>query len=134
MFHRVVQVVPTNDFRVYIFFEDGKIKLFDASSLVTKGVFQKLQDISVFKDTCTVLNHTLAWDLEGKYDPTKCLDLDPEGLYNSSPDVIEPKVRRFYTDRERLTNFLSAFLFSIRLHLTEGLKVKKQSHGGDLFG
>lgn len=92
MFHRVVQVVPTNDFKVYIYFEDGKIKLFDASNLVTKGVFQKLQDISVFKDTCTVLNHTLAWDLEGKYDPTECLDIDPEELYNSSPDVIEPKL------------------------------------------
>ena len=92
MFHRVVQVVPTNDFRVYIYFEDGKIKLFDASNLITKGVFQKLQDISVFKDRCTVLNHTLAWDLEGKYDPTECLDLDPEELYNSSPDVIEPKL------------------------------------------
>ncbi|MCB8815390.1 DUF2442 domain-containing protein [Desulfosporosinus shakirovi] len=92
MFHKVVQVMPTNDFRVYVYFEDGKIKLFDAASLTTKGVFQKLQDISVFKDTCTVLNHTLAWDIAGKFDPTECLDLDPEELYNSCPDVMEPKL------------------------------------------
>ncbi|MCO5387632.1 DUF2442 domain-containing protein [Desulfosporosinus nitroreducens] len=92
MFRRVVQVVPTNDFRVYVYFEDGKIKLFDASNLITKGVFQRLQDISVFIDTCTVLNHTLAWDLGGKFDPSECLDLDPEELYNSCPDVMEPKL------------------------------------------
>ncbi len=91
MFHRIVQVMPTNDFKVYLYFEDGKIKLFDASDLITKGVFRKLQDISIFTDTCTVLNHTLAWDLTGKYDPTTCLDLDPEELYNSCPDITEPK-------------------------------------------
>lgn len=90
MFYRVVQVVPTNDFKVYVYFEDGKIKLFDASDLINRGVFQKLRDINVFKNTCTVLNHTLAWDLAGKFDSTNCLDLDPEELYNSSPDVAEP--------------------------------------------
>lgn len=92
MFHKVVQVLPTNDFKVFIYFEDGKIKLFDAGDLVTKGVFQKLQDINVFRNACTVLNHTLAWDLSGKFDPTDCLDLDPEVLYNSCPDVTEPKI------------------------------------------
>lgn len=91
MFHKVIQVVPTNDFKVYVYFEDGKIKLFDASNLITKGVFQKLQDKNVFKNTCTVLNQTLAWDLTGKFDPTDCLDLDPEELYNSCPNVTEPK-------------------------------------------
>lgn len=92
MFHKVVQVVPTNDFKVYIYFEDGKIKLFDAKDLISKGVFQKLQDPNVFKDSCTVMNQTLAWDISGNYDPTYCLDLDPETLYNSCPDVSEPKL------------------------------------------
>ncbi|KAB2951163.1 DUF2442 domain-containing protein [Heliorestis acidaminivorans] len=90
MFPKVVQVVPTHNYRVYLYFEDGKIKLFDASKLIEKGVFQQLQDIDVFKSTCTVMNHTLAWDLSGKFDPTDCLDLDPEELYNSCPDVEEP--------------------------------------------
>lgn len=89
MFHKVLQVVPTEEYKVYIYFEDGKIKLFDASELITKGVFQQLQDIELFKNSCTVLNNTLAWDLAGKFDPYNCLDLDPEELYNSCPEVKE---------------------------------------------
>lgn len=90
MFHKVMQVVPTDDYKVYIYFEDGKIKLFNASELIKKGVFQQLQDVELFKNSCTVLNDTLAWDLIGKFDPYNCLDLDPEELYNSCPDVKEP--------------------------------------------
>lgn len=91
MFHKVVQVVPTDDYKVYIYFADGKIKLFDASELIQKGVFQQLQNIDVFKNSCTVLNDTLAWDLSGEFDPYNCLDLDPEELYNSCAEVEEPK-------------------------------------------
>ncbi|MCL6614996.1 MAG: DUF2442 domain-containing protein, partial [Firmicutes bacterium] len=63
MFHQIVQVYPTDDYKVYLYFSDGKIKLFDATELVTKGVFQELKDKEKFKETCTVLNDTLAWDL-----------------------------------------------------------------------
>ena len=90
MFHKVLQVVPTNDYKVYIYFADGKIKLFDASELIKKGVFQQLQNLDMFKNSCTVLNDTLAWDLSGRYDPYNCLDLDPEELYESCPEVKEP--------------------------------------------
>ena len=91
MFHKVVQVMPTNDYKVYVYFADGKVKLFDAKDIVTKGVFRQLQDINVFKNGCTVLNDTLAWDIAGNFDSNNCLDLDPEELYNSSPEVEEPK-------------------------------------------
>jgi len=90
MFHKVLQVVPTNDYKVYVYFADGRIKLFDASELLKKGVFQQLQDIDLFRDSCTVLNDTLAWDLSGKFDLHNCLDLDPEELYNFCPEVKEP--------------------------------------------
>jgi len=30
MFPKVKRVVPTSDYKVYIYFDDGKIKLFDA--------------------------------------------------------------------------------------------------------
>ncbi|MDJ0306218.1 DUF2442 domain-containing protein [Dehalobacter sp.] len=60
MFHKVIQVVPTNDYKVYIYFVDGKIKLFDASEIIKKGVFQQLQNIELFINSCTVLNDTLA--------------------------------------------------------------------------
>lgn len=90
MFHKVLQVVPTTDYKVHIYFADGKIKLFDASELIKKGVFKQLWNPEVFKNSYTVLNDTLAWDLSGKFDSYNCLDLDPEELYNSCPEVKEP--------------------------------------------
>jgi hypothetical protein len=92
MFHKVIQVYPTEDYKVYLYFTDGEIKLFDAKDLVNKGIFKKLQGNEKFKETCTVLNDTLAWDLSGKRVPYDCLDLDPEQLYESCPDVEEPQI------------------------------------------
>ncbi|GAA0121015.1 MAG: DUF2442 domain-containing protein [Clostridium argentinense] len=86
----VIQVIPTDDFTVYIYFDDGSIKLFDAKELITKGIFKNLQDIKVFKECCTVLNGTLAWDLQGNFDETNCLDVDPFVLYDECIDVDEP--------------------------------------------
>jgi len=63
MNYKVIQVIPTKDFKVYIYFIDGKIKLFDAKELIQRGVFKQLQDVDIFINTCTVLNDTLAWDL-----------------------------------------------------------------------
>lgn len=85
----VIQVIPTDDFKVYVYFDDGSIKLYDASEIIKFGIFTKLQDINIFKTTCTVLNGTLAWDLEGNYDDTKCLDIDPFNIYENSPEVDE---------------------------------------------
>jgi len=42
MFHQVIQVIPTDDYHVYLYFFDGKIKFFDGKELVKKGVFQDL--------------------------------------------------------------------------------------------
>ncbi len=92
MFHKIIQVYPTEDFKVYLYFTDGKIKLFDAKELVNQGIFQQLRNEEKFKETCTVLNDTLAWDLSGKRDPSDCLDLDPEELYKKCPDVEEPEI------------------------------------------
>ena len=90
MFNKVVQVLPTNDFKVYIYFSDGKIKLFNARELISKGAFTKLQDINVFRNTCTVMNDTLAWDISGNFDSSNCLNIDSEELYNLCPEVEEP--------------------------------------------
>ena len=38
----------------------------------------------------TVLTQTVAWDLSGDYDCTKCLDLDPVQLYETAPIVKDP--------------------------------------------
>ena len=80
-FPTVVQVIPQNDYTVFIYFDDGKIVLYDMSSKINKEIFKPLNDIEVFKNTCTVLNGTLAWDLNGNYDPRECIDIDVFTLY-----------------------------------------------------
>jgi hypothetical protein len=85
----VIQVRPTDDFKVYVYFDDGSIKLYDAKELINKGIFTNIKNINVFKDTCTVLNGTLAWDLDGNYNENTCLDIDPFEIYENSPDVDE---------------------------------------------
>ncbi len=89
-FPQVIQTIPTKDFTVYLYFDDGSIKLFDAKELITKGIFKQLTDINLFMDTCTVLNRTLAWTPDRSYDCTTCLDLDATVLYNTCPNVSEP--------------------------------------------
>ena len=81
MFHKVVQVIPTEDYKVYVYFEDEKIVCYDASNLLNKKVFEPLKNIDMFMDACTVLNDTLAWDIKGDRDVTVCLDIDPDVLY-----------------------------------------------------
>ena len=78
----VVQVIPHENYTVDILFQDGKVVFYDAKPLLKKGVFKKLEDKEFFINRCTVMNHTLAWDLSGNYDPTDCLDIDPDVLYS----------------------------------------------------
>lgn len=64
MFPKVVQVIPMENYSVYVYFEDGKIVCYDMSQMIEKEVFRPLKDITVFKETCTVMNDTLAWDIK----------------------------------------------------------------------
>ena len=89
MFHKVLQVVPQDNYQVYVYFSDGKIKLYDALHLIERGVFKQIKDKDVFTSACTVLNDTLAWDLSGLHDPTDCLDIDPEVIYETCPEIEE---------------------------------------------
>lgn len=81
MFHNIVQVIPHENYTVYVYFEDGKIVCYDASALLNKKAFEPLRDLSFFMNNCTILNYTLAWDVSGNRDETKCLDIDPDVLY-----------------------------------------------------
>ena len=71
-FPEVIQVIPTTDYKVYIYFDDGTIRLYDASKLITKGIFKQLQKDNLFIETCTVLNHTLAWSTDKSYNDKTC--------------------------------------------------------------
>ena len=86
----VIQVKPTRDFKVFVYFADGHIKLYDMNPLIGKGVFQKISDPEFFISTCTVINGTLAWDLGGNFDPYACIDIDPETLYEKGVEVKDP--------------------------------------------
>lgn len=90
MLKKVVQVKPNSDFTVYVYFDDGHIKLFDMTAYLNKGVFQQISDLDSFLKKCTVMNGTLAWDLSGKFDPTQCLDIDPETIYTDGKSVSDP--------------------------------------------
>jgi len=89
-FPQVVQVIPTDDFKIYAYFTDGTIRLVDVKPLIQPGtVFEPLADLNFFKDRATVLNDTVAWDTTGTYDPWKCIDLDPQVIY-ALPRVEDP--------------------------------------------
>ena len=90
MFVEVVQVIPEDNYDLILYFCDGRVKKYNIRHLIDKGVFTALRDISFYKDRCTVLNHTVAWDLSGEYDPSLCIDLDPAVLYADGIDIKDP--------------------------------------------
>lgn len=64
----VVQVIPLDNYHVQVFFDDGKIVEYDAEKAMDNEIFAPLRDIKAFKERCTVLNDTLAWDMAGNRD------------------------------------------------------------------
>jgi hypothetical protein len=92
-FPQVLQAVPSDDFKIYSYFNDGSVRCYDAKPLIKPGtVFEPMSDINIFKSKLTVLNDTAAWDLRGDRNPSECIDLDPETLFNC-PEVEDPLAR-----------------------------------------
>ena len=88
---KVVQAVAGDDFTVYAYFSDGSIRLLDAKPLLEKGgVFAPLRDADFFRDRLTVLNDSVAWDVDGNRDPCTCVDLDPCELYETCSITADP--------------------------------------------
>lgn len=86
----VVQALAGENFTVYAYFSDGSIKQYDVKPLIQQGgVFEKLADEAIFRSALTVLNDTVAWDLTGEYDPTRCIDIDPFEVYEGK-SVSDP--------------------------------------------
>lgn len=80
MFPKIVQVVPTEDHTVYVYFEDGKIVCYDVKPLLEKEAFAILREVNCFLKTCTIMNDTLAWDISGnwqkwRWENNKCFKL-----------------------------------------------------------
>ena len=86
----VVQAIAGPDYNVYAYFSDGSIKRYDMKPVIKKGgVFNVLRDKAFFSGRLTVLNDTVAWDVSGEFDPTKCIDIDPFEVYEG-PSVSDP--------------------------------------------
>ncbi len=78
----IVRVSPTDDYKVYVYFEDGKTVCYDVKPLLDKEMFKPLQNREIFVNRCTILNETLAWDIEGNGNPFNCVDIAPDTLYS----------------------------------------------------
>ena len=89
-FPQVLQAVPSDDYTVYAYFNDGSVRRMDMKPLIQPDtVFAHLRDINIFKSTLTVLNHTVAWTTDGVRDERTCVDLDPETVFNC-PEADDP--------------------------------------------
>ena len=56
MLSEVIQVIPTDDYKVYVYMDDNTVRLYDAAPLIARGgIFNKIKDINIFKNTCTIL-------------------------------------------------------------------------------
>lgn len=87
----VLQAIPGDGRTVYLYFNDGSVRKADISDLIQPDtVFAPLRDRTVFTDRMTVMNGTVAWDLLGNRDPSRCIDLDPIAIYESSEQVLDP--------------------------------------------
>jgi hypothetical protein len=76
-------VKPNRNMTVTVWFDDGKIKTFNAEPLAQRGgVYAKLYDEEFFVNRCVILNKTLAWDLSGSFDPDNCIDVCSDLIYN----------------------------------------------------
>lgn len=91
IFPKIVQVVPTEEYTVYVYFEDGKIICYDVKPLLEKEVFAALREIAFFKSSCTIMNGTFAWDVSGMRDNSECIDIDQDMLYELDT-VVEKMV------------------------------------------
>jgi hypothetical protein len=90
IFPKVLQVVPTDGYKIYAYLNDGSVRLFDAASLIEQGgVFAPLADTEVFCSTATVMNDTIAWDIAGNRDEYMCIDIDPFTVAEA-PIVADP--------------------------------------------
>lgn len=91
MIPQVVQALAGEGFTVYVYFLDGAIRLLDAKPFLKQGgVFSPLRDEATFRSSLTVMNGTVAWDLEGTRNASACIDLDPCELYDNCPSAIDP--------------------------------------------
>lgn len=71
----VINVVPRENYHLEIKFSTGETRMFDARPYLTKGLFSRLLDESLFRQAYVALD-TVCWPGD--------LDIAPETLYDRS--------------------------------------------------
>lgn len=78
----IYQVVADKNYIVYAYLNDGSLRKFDVKPLIEQGgIFKKIKDEMVFRNTLTVLNGTVAWDIAGNRNEYECIDIDPMTIF-----------------------------------------------------
>ncbi len=84
------QVVPTDNYSVYLYYDNGEIREYDCKWILKEDrAFEKLHNLNTFIESCTVLNKTLAWDISGRRDSYHCIDICPDTIYTESTKVLQ---------------------------------------------
>ncbi|MDX8337474.1 MULTISPECIES: DUF2442 domain-containing protein [Cetobacterium] len=78
MYLAVKKVIPTDDYKLILTFENNETRIFDMYPYLNKGVFRELNDINLFK-TVKVSFDSIEWLNE--------VDMDPETLYEESKEI-----------------------------------------------
>lgn len=88
----IYQAVAGKNYMVYAYLNDGSVREFDVKPLINQGgVFQKIEDETIFRDTLTILNGTVAWDIAGNRNEYECIDIDPMTIFKCPivPEIPE---------------------------------------------
>lgn len=72
---RVTKVIPQDDYSLLLEFTNGEVKKYEVRPLLTRGIFQRLQDLSLFRQARVVLG-TVEWPGD--------IDICPDTLYEDA--------------------------------------------------
>ena len=93
MLHDICMVKPATGCKVDCYFTTGHVKRFDMAHLLGPDcgpVFRPLRNRKTFLSTMAVMNGTLAFDVAGGRNERKCVDIDPETIFEEGVTVKSP--------------------------------------------
>ncbi|MGL5797345.1 MAG: DUF2442 domain-containing protein [Cetobacterium sp.] len=78
MYLAIKKVIPTDDYKLILTFENDEIRIFDMYPYLSVGIFKELNDINLFR-TVKISFDSIEWLNEA--------DIDPETLYEESKKI-----------------------------------------------